>query len=101
MTRRSARDQRQAELFHLPESPPTPVKPARRPTRRLKEEPAADPAPEVTAEQVAARLTPPELEVLVRTLPDDKLAHVVMAATRDLKSRLERSGAQRRSRSAK
>jgi|SRR4051812_47471684 hypothetical protein len=98
MTRRPARDERQAELFCLPEPPPTPVKRARRPTWPPKEEPAPDPAPDLPSEEVAARLTPVELDDLVRVLSDEKLAHLVMAATRDLKRRLARSGIQRRSR---
>lgn len=78
-----------------------PVKAARPPKRQPKKEPAAAPTPEVTAEEVAAGLTPLELDEFVRALPDDKLAHVVIAATRDLKRRLARSGSRRRSRSTK
>src|SRR4051794_25461861 len=101
MTRRPARDERQAELFCLPEPPPTPVKRARGQSGHQKEEPAADPAPQLPGEEVAARLTPVELDDLVRALSDEKLAHLVMAATRDLKRRLARGGSQRRSQSAK
>jgi hypothetical protein len=91
-------DERQGELFGLPEPSPVPVKAARPSKRQPKDEPAAAPTPEITAEEVAARLMPPELDDLVRTLPDDKLALVVMAAMRDLKRRLARSGTQRRAR---
>jgi hypothetical protein len=98
MTRRPARDERQVELFCLPDPPPAPVKRARRLTRSPKEEPAADPAPQLPGEEVAARLTPVELDDFVRALSDENLAHLVMAATRDLKRRLARSGIQRRSR---
>ena len=100
MTKR-VRDERQCELFCLPEPLPVPVKAVRQTKRQPKEEPAAAPRPEMTAEEVVACLTPSVLENLVSTLPDDKLALVVIAATRDLKRRLARSGSQRRSRSAK
>ena len=89
MTRRLVQDERQAELFRLPELP-APAKMLRRSTRRPKDDPPA-PMPEM-AEEVAARLTPVELDDLVRALPDEKLAHLFVAATRDLRRRLARAG---------
>lgn len=99
MTRRLVRDERQAELFRLPERP-APAKTPRGSGPPSKDEPALGPVVEM-AEEVAARLTPVELDDLVRALPDGKLAHLLVAATRDLRRRLARAGSQRRSRAAK
>ena len=96
MTRRLVRDQREAELFRLSE-PPAPAKAPPRSRRQSKDKPAPAPVPEM-AEEVAARLTPVELDDLVRALPDEKLARVAVAATRSLRRRRARVGSQRRSR---
>jgi len=43
---------------------------------------------------LAARLSPAELNELVATLPDQGLAHLVVAAVRQLRRRLARAGRQ-------
>ena len=77
------------------------VKRTRKSNLEPKDEPAVASAPEVKADEIAARITPLELGDLVHALSDEKLAYLVTAATRDLKRRLARGGFQRRSRLAK
>src|SRR3954469_17378415 len=99
MTRRPVRDERQSELFPVPETPPAPAKSARRPNP-AKDEPSPQ-APEMSAEEMVARLAPRDIEELVRGLPDEALAHLTTAATRELRRRLARSGGQRRGRAVR
>ena len=99
MTRRPVRDERQSELFPLPETPPAPAKSARRP-KPTKDEPFPQ-APEMPAEEMVARLAPRDIEELVRGLPDETLAHLTTAATRELRRRLARSGGQRQGRTVR
>lgn len=46
---------------------------------------------EPSAVDLAARLDMPELDELVATVPDDALAHLTLAAVRQLRRRLARS----------
>lgn len=101
MTRRRVRDERQAELFSLPEPPPPPVKVVRQPRRPTVVDAAPDLAAEAAIEEAITRLTQREIENLARGLPDEPLAHVALASARELLRRLGRSGAQRRPRSAR
>ncbi len=99
--RKQVRDERQAELFDLREPSLALVKRTRKSHLEPKDESAVASAPEVKADEIAARITPLELGDLVHALSDEKLAYLVTAATRDLKRRLARGGFQRRSRLAK
>jgi hypothetical protein len=99
MTRRPVRDERQSELFPLPETSPASARSAQWP-KPAKVEPAPQ-ALEVTAEEMVARLAPRDVEDLVRGLPDETLAHLTTAATRELRRRLARSGGQRRGRAVR
>src|SRR6476469_3728330 len=99
--RKQVRNERQAELFELQETSLALVKRTRKSNLEPKDEPAVASAPEVKADEIAARITPLELGDLVHALSDEKLAYLVTAATRDLKRRLARGGFQRRSRLAK
>lgn len=101
MTKRRVRDERQAELFSLPEPPPPPVKVVRQPKRPTVVEVAPDPAAETAIEEMIARLTQREVEDLARGLPDESLAYVALAGARELLRRLGKSSAQHRPRSAR
>lgn len=101
MTKRRVRDERQAELFCLPEPPPPPVKVVRQPKRPTVVDAAPEPEVETAIEERIARLTQREVEDLARGLPDEHLAHVALASARELLRRLGRGSAQRRPRSAR
>ena len=100
MARRPAVDGRQANLFGAPI--PAPAAPEHRPTPKRKPEqdvkrraPPSDTA-DVRSDNginvLAARLSAGEMNELVATLPDDALAHLVIATMRQLRRRLARSG---------
>ncbi len=90
----------QADLFGAPE----PVSPRRRAGRpkavsAAPDAPPASPAAikvssgEVSVEVLAERVTAAELDALAAALPDEALAHLVLAGARQLRRRLVRVGA--------
>jgi len=93
-------DRRQADFFGAPA--PTPAAPEHRPTpkpqpeqdikRRLPPPDSEDAPLSDSIEALAARLSPAELNELAAALPDDVLAHLVIATVRQLRRRLARSG---------
>lgn len=100
MARKPEVDGRQADFFGAPA--PASAAPVHRPTPRPKPEqdlkrrsspsdnkdaPSGD-----SAEMLAARLSPTELNELVAALPDDALAHLLLSTFRQLRRRLARSG---------
>lgn len=99
MARKPEVDRRQTDFFGAPA--PTPAAPARRPASKSAPGPAPgrrpppagpDVASSDNAEVLAARLSPAELNELVAALPDESLAHLVIAAFRQLRRRLARGG---------
>ena len=96
MARRPAVDGRQADFFGAPA--PAPAAPEQPPTPKSKPERRAPPSddagvrPDDGIDALAARLSPSELNELVAALPDDALAHLVIATVRHLRRRLARSG---------
>lgn len=97
MTRRSAPDPDQADLFGQP--PPQPI--SHRPRAPRARKPAADPGPAPSGpedfESLAARASPAELDALAVALPDNALAHLALASARQLKRRLARAAGAHRS----
>lgn len=99
VTRRPETDRRQADFFGDPA--PTPVAPEQRPTPKPKPKPEIkrQPPPSDLEEtplcnsidMLAARLSRTEWNELVAGLPDDVLAHLVIATVRQLRRRLVRS----------
>ncbi len=99
VARRPEADRRQADFFGAPA--PTPDAPEQRPTPRPKPKQGIkrQPPPSDCAEAplcdsidvLAARLSRTEWNELVATLPDDALAHLVIATVRQLRRRLARS----------
>lgn len=94
MARKPEVDRRQADFFCAPAcAPATPKpKPEQAPKRcppspNSKHEPVGD-----SIDVIAARLSPAELKEFVAALPDDALAYLVIATTRQLRRRLVRSG---------
>ncbi len=94
MAHRPETDQRQADFFGAPA--PTPVAPEQRPTPKPK--PKRQPPPSDIKEAsfdsidvLAARLSRTEWNELVAGLPDEDLAHLVIATVRQLRRRLARS----------
>jgi len=100
VARRPEVDRRQADFFGAPA--PTPAAPEHRPTPKPQPEqdikrrslpPDSEDAPlSDSIEALAARLSPAELNELAAALPDDALAHLVIATVRQLRRRLARSG---------
>ncbi len=100
MARRPEADRRQADFFGVPA--PAPAAPERLPAP--KPQPGQDikrwpPTPDSgdaplgdSIDALAARLSPAELNELVAALPDEALAHLVVATARQLRRRLARSG---------
>ena len=95
----------QADLFGAPE-PASPRRRAGRPkaVSAAPDAPPASPAAvkvssgevssgEVSVEVLAERVTAAELDALAAALPDDALAHLVLAGARQLRRRLVRVGA--------
>ena len=99
VARRPEADRRQADFFGAPA--PTPAAPEHRPTPKLKpkqgikRQPPQSGSEEVplcdSIDVMAARLSRTEWNELVATLPDDALAHLVIAIARQLRRRLARS----------
>ena len=99
MARRPEADRRQADFFGAPT--PTPCAPEHRPTSKPKPKPGIkrQPPPSDIEETplcdsidvLAARLSRTEWNELVAALPDDALAHLVIATVRQLRRRLARS----------
>lgn len=93
-------DGRQADFFGAPV--PAPATLEHRPTRKPKPErdikrrsPSSGSEDTLSGDSIdvlAARLSPTELNGLVAALPDDALAHLVIATVRQLRRRLVRSG---------
>jgi len=100
VARRPEVDRRQADFFGAPA--PTPAAPEHIPTpkpqpeqdikRRLLPPDSEDAPLSDSIEALAARLSPTELNELAAALPDDVLAHLVIATVRQLRRRLARSG---------
>jgi hypothetical protein len=90
MARNPVRDERQGDLFR---APPPPAKLARRissPPKRKRDEP---PEPALTSPgKLGATPTRPEIDELLKELPDQELAFLVVEATRLVKRRLVRQG---------
>jgi len=99
VARRPEADRRQTDFFDAPAS--TPAAMEHRPTPKLKpkqgikhQSPPSDSeeAPSChSIDVLAARLSRTEWNELVATLPDDALAHLVVATVRQLRRRLARS----------
>lgn len=98
MARRPETDRRQADFFGTPA--PTPVAPEQRPTPKPKPKPETKrqpPPPDIkeasfdSIDVLAARLSHTEWNELVAGLPDEDLAHLVVATVRQLRRRLARS----------
>ena len=99
MARRPKADRRQADFFGAPA--PTPAVPEHRPTPKPKPKQGIKrQSPQSGSEEVplcdsinvmAARLSRTEWNELVATLPDDALAHLIIATARQLRRRLARS----------
>ena len=99
VARRPETDRRQADFFGAPA--PTPAAPEQSPTPKLKPKPGIKRQPppsdieEVplcdSIDVLAARLSRTEWNKLVAALPDDALAHLVVATARQLRRRLARS----------
>jgi len=95
VARRPEADRRQADFFGAPA--PTPTAPAHRPTPKPEPKPRPPPSDSEEAplsdglDVVAARLSRIEWNELVAALPDDALAHLVIATARQLRRRLARS----------
>lgn len=98
VARRPETDQWQADFFRAPA--PTPAAPEQRPTAKpkpkpgIKRQPPSDCAEAPLCDSIdvlAARLSRTEWNELVATLPDDALAHLVIATVRQLRRRLARS----------
>jgi hypothetical protein len=100
-------DERQADMFgaSCPAQPaPAPQRP---PAREDRGKQGKSPAPsfqqpqdtpaEAGIDTIAARLSPAELDELAAALPDNALAHLALAALRQLRRRLARAGTQGRS----
>ncbi len=100
VARRPEVDRRQADFFGAPA--PAPATPEHRPTLKPKPErdikrrsPSSDTGDAPLSNNIdvlAARLSPTELNELVAALPDDALAHVIVATVRQLRHRLAHSG---------
>ncbi|MBV9749417.1 MAG: hypothetical protein JO157_11440 [Acetobacteraceae bacterium] len=100
MARRPATDERQANFFGIPA--PEPAAPDARPGRpsRTKRDAkrwlpssgSQDAIDGDSLDALAARLSPAEIDELAAALPDDALAHLILAAVRQLRRRLARSG---------
>ena len=95
MARRPETDRRQADFFGVPTL--TPVAPEQRPTPKPKPKPETKRQPppsdikETSSDNIdvlAARLSRTEWNELVAGLPDDDLAHLVIATVRQLRRRL-------------
>lgn len=106
MAQKPASDARQADFFGVPAPapPPTPDKPAPRPARpdkpsqKIETPPPSRngyvrPEPD-SLDTLAARLSPAELNEFVTALPDQALAHLVIATIRQLRRRLTRRSGQ-------
>lgn len=96
MAHRPETDQRQADFFGAPAL--TPVAPEQRPAPKPKPKPKRQPPPSDIKEAsfdgidvLAARLSHTEWNELVARLPDEDLAHLVVATVRQLRRRLARS----------
>jgi len=99
VARRPEADRRQADFFDVPA--PTPAAPEQLPAPKPKPKPGIkrQPPPSDIQEaplcesidMLAARLSRTEWNELVATLPDDALAHLVIATVRQLRRRLARS----------
>jgi len=99
VARRPEADRRQADFFGAPA--PTPAAPARRPTpkpkpkQQIEHRSSPSDSEEVLLcdgiDVLVARLSRTEWNELVATLPDDALAHLVIATARQLRRRLARS----------
>ena len=99
MARRPEADRRQADFFGAPA--PTPTAPAHRstpkpePEQEIKHRPLPSDSEGIPLsngiDMVAARLSRIEWNELVAALPDDALAHLVIATARQLRRRLARS----------
>jgi len=100
MARRPAVDERQTDFFgapapELPSPHAHPVRQARpkQSARRWLSSPDGEEARGGDdLDALASRLSPPELDELAAALPDDALAHLTLAAVRQLRRRLARSG---------
>jgi len=100
VARRPEVDRRQADFFGAPA--PAPAAPEHRPILKPKPErdikrrsPSSDTGDALSGDSIdvlAARLSPTELNELVAALPDDALAHLIVATVRQLRRRLARSG---------
>jgi len=99
VARRPETDRRQADFFGAPA--PTPAAPEQRPTSKPKPKPGIKRQPPSSdieetplcdsIDVLAARLSRTEWNELVAGLPDDVLAHLVIATVRQLRRRLARS----------
>ncbi len=99
VARRPETDRRQTDFFGAPA--PTPTAPEQRPTLKPKPKPGIKRQPPPSdieeaplcdsIEVLAARLSRTEWNALVAGLPDDVLAHLVVATVRQLRRRLARS----------
>lgn len=97
VARRPEVDGRQADFFGapapaVPEQRPTPEPNPEQKLKRQLPPPDCEDAPvSGSIDGLAARLSPSELNELVAALPDDALAHLVIATARQLRRRLARS----------
>ena len=101
MARRPAADERQVDIFGaiLPVPPASaPALSSARQTKPKQNRGRVRPAPndkaptETSMDALASRLSPAELDELAAVLSDDALAHLTLAAIRQLRRRLARSG---------
>ena len=84
MVRNPVRDERQGDLFGAPPPPDKPVRRASPP----KPAPAKAMAPEsVSMGKLGAKVTRPEIDEFLDSLPDQELAYLVVEATRLVKRR--------------
>jgi len=102
VARRPKADRRQADFFGAPAPMPAALehRPVPKPKQEIKHQSPSSDSDEArlrnSIDVLAARLSRTEWNELVATLPDDALAHLVIATARQLRRRLARSRGRRR-----